>query len=276
MFKTNRFAIPSVLGGLLAVAVAAPASAAQYFYDVRGNVEDAPIIVSLVDGNGNTSTRDPGGDFNLYFDTSSVKAVYDDTAGTFSLNGQVTGSIEYNGPVNGGISNYHFVVGGGDEGDPNNFVFDINATLNNELAAYAGANGSAFGFGMEADAGSIELLNPPARVNAVSYTGTTSSISAKNGPDGFALAVSADPNDANRLIGAGWLEIGDFLNNPALVSFLGQGNNARWEFGEKNSALNWNLSLVRTGSTEVPEPFTAGLLGLGCLGGSLIRKRKQA
>ncbi len=269
--NTCGWFLPSLFAGLFTVAAATPAAAAQYFYDVRGNIEDAPIIVSL-----NNGTRDPGAKFNLYFDTADVKAVYDDTAHTFSISGQVTGSIEYNGPVNGGISNYHFVVGGGDEGDPNNFVFDVNATLTNELAQYAGANGSAFGFGMEADAGMIELLNPPARVANFPYTGTTSSISAKNGPDGFALAVSADPNDANRLIGAGWLEIGDFLNNPALVSFLGKGNNTRWEFGEKNAALNWDLSLVRTGSTEVPEPFTASLLGLGCLGGSLLRKRKQA
>jgi hypothetical protein len=225
-------------------------------YVIRGNVA-APILVDL---NGNT--RNPGNaTFSLDFDSANVILSYHHGGAGLAddfmtIQGTLGGSITYDDPRYGQdqLSNYHFIVG--------DYDFDIDLLVTNPIASLTPDPGNRFAFG-EQMAGTMTLLDAPFADRA--NWSATSTLAIKNDKN-FAFNVFPDLNDPSKLVGEGWLVVMD--------GFLGIGNGSRWEFGDKNAFLNWDFSLERI-NNEVPEPFTAGLLSLGLLGGGLVRRRKN-
>ena len=252
--KTSAFVRRSTFAFIAATALfaAAPANAAIYEYDVRGNVA-SPINVTL-----RGQTLHDAGIFSLLFDTSNVIATYDDKGtadvsdDTFAMNGIVSGDIRATRP-----GNYGFIRGSHD--------FQLDLEVSNPIAGMTPDPGNEFAFSQQA-AGTLSVLDDSWKHYRSHGATQTSTLMAKNDKN-FAIRVLQDPNDPGALIGEGWIAV--------MAGFLGAGNDTRWEFGAKNAALNWDFRLERRGTTEVPEPMSAVLLLSGLAGLSAHRRKKN-
>lgn len=235
------------------------ASATTFEYYVRGNVS-SPIMVEL-----NGKTLNPGqATFNLDFDNANVILKYDDKSTSsvsddiMTITGIVNGLTTYANydPNVQKLSNYHFAVG--------HYTYELNINASNPIASMT-TGGNDFAFGQQA-AGTVKVTNANPNWDALPYWDSVSTVMLKNDKN-FAFDVYADPNNSNKLIGEGWVAL--------MAGFLGVGNGSRWEFGTKNTNLNWDFSLEPINGSEVPEPFTAGLLSLGLFGTVLKRRRSN-
>ena len=248
--SSNRF----FLIATLFLAVASNASATTFTYKVTGNIS-SPIFAQHIRGfEYNTGLK-----FNMDITAGNLVATYNDNGTAdvsddiFNISGVTSGCV---GNCNKAISKstktaYGVYTGSGQ--------FLWNFTVKNPIKPNT-TGATNFQFPMQ-NAGTLTLLN--SNLGALA----TSTLVAK-ADKAFALSIFPKPDGSGNLIGEGWI--------AAMQGFLG--GNTRFEFGPNNSILNWNFALVPTGNNGgnvVPEPFTAGLLSVGLLGGAALRKRNR-
>lgn len=250
--RSNRF----FLVAALFLVVASNASATTFTYKVNGTI-NSPIFAQHIRGfeynTGSKFTMDiTAGNLIATYNDNGTADVADDIFNIAGVTGGCVGSCTK--AISKSTKNAYGVYTGSGQ-------FLWNFTVKNPIKPNT-TGPTKFQFPMQT-AGTLTLLN--SNLGALA----TSTLVAK-ADKAFALSVFPKPDGSGTLIGEGWI--------AAMQGFLG--GNTRFEFGPNNSVLNWDFSLIPTGNNGgggvVPEPFTAGLLSVGLLGGAAMRKRNKS
>ena len=258
-----------VLGAAFALLCATNATASTIEYDLSGT-SAAPIMNTRVTGNP-MFRLEQNGKYTFFLNWDGATLIHD-TRGTDSF---ADDTVSIQGTVRGctGLSGGNcFDAGSYKRVQTYNHVksfydryatlgaadFDIDAELNLD------PNQTSSNDDLIATAqriGPMRLNDPKSRFN-----GTEQQLLLKDHPDlGWAFRLYDDGTlDANQFRIETWL-----LNRGGIL-----GDQVRHETRPGESIFNGGLIATRRGhDAEVPEPFTAGLLGMGLAFGALKRRR---